>query len=104
MNELIHADIFFFVTTIVVVIFGVGAAVVLYFLILILRDIVAVVKKVRKASDELEQDFENLRTNIKGEGVRVKTVFELALAFLARHIPKARANKKKKENTNTRSE
>jgi len=68
-------------------------AVTFFYIIFILRDVRAVVKKVRKASDELEKDFEDLRVNIKNEGVRVKTVFELVLAFIARQIPKKRGKK-----------
>ncbi len=94
MDELIHADIFFFITAIAVVIISIGMAVVLYFIINILRDVRVVAKKVRKASDELEQDFEVLRSSVKEEGVRVKTIVELVLAFIARQIPKSRVRKK----------
>lgn len=93
MSEIVHADIFFFITAIAVVVISVGAAIALYYAIVILRDVKAVAKKVRKASDELEKDFEDLRVNIKDEGVRVKSVFDLALRFIARHIPKARAKR-----------
>ena len=93
MSEIVHADIFFFITAIAVIVVGIGMAVTFFYIIFILRDVRAVVKKVRKASDELEKDFEDLRVNIKNEGVRVKTVFELVLAFIARQIPKKRGKK-----------
>lgn len=93
MDEIVHADIFFFITSIAVVIIGAGMAVLLALAILIMRDIRAVVQKVRRASDELEQDFEDLRTNVKNEGVRVRTIFDLALGFVARQIPKSRTKK-----------
>lgn len=94
MDELIHADIFFFITAIAVVIISIGMAIALYLVISILRDVQAVATKVRKASDELEQDFEVLRSSVKEEGVRVKTIVELVLAFIARQIPRSRARKK----------
>lgn len=93
MNEIVQADIFFFITAIAVVVVGVGMSIALCYIIFILRDVRAVAKKVRKASDELEKDFEDLRVNIKEEGVRVKTVFDLALRFIARHIPKSRTKR-----------
>ncbi len=97
MTEIIHADIFFFITAIAVIIIGIGGAIALYYAIFILRDMRVVAKKIRKASDELEQDFEDLRANIKTEGVRTRTIFELVLGFIARQIPKLRAEKKAKE-------
>lgn len=93
MSEIVHADIFFFITSIAVIVVGIGMSVFLFFGILIVRDIRAVVQKVRKASDELEKDFEDLRASVKGEGARVKTVFELMLGFIARQIPKSRTKK-----------
>lgn len=90
-----HADIFFFITAIAVIILSAGAAVVLYYVIGILRDVQEIAKKVRKAGDELERDFEDLRATLKQEGVRTKTVFELLLSFIARQIPKARKKKAK---------
>ena len=93
MDQLVHADIFFFITAIAVVIISIGLAIVLYFVIDIVLDVRAVVKKVRKASSELEQDFEVLRSSVKEEGVRVKTIVELVLAFIARQIPKGRKKK-----------
>ena len=99
MTEVVHADIFFFITSVVVIVVGAGLAVATYFVIDILRDVRVVAKKVRKASDELEQDFEDLRSNIKSEGVRVRTVFEMVLGFMARQIPKAKIKRKAKEVT-----
>jgi cell division protein FtsL len=97
MTEVVHADIFFFITAIAVVLVTILFSIALVFAIFILRDIRAVTMKVRKASDELEQDFESLRLQMKNEGVRVKTIFELALGFLKRQIPRARSKKKAKE-------
>jgi hypothetical protein len=97
MDDLIHADIFFFVTTIAVVVVGIGLSVALYYAVGILRDVRAVVQKVRKASNELEQDFEDLRVGVKNESVRVRTLFELVLGFMMRQIPKPRAKREVKK-------
>jgi hypothetical protein len=97
MTEIIHADIFFFITAIAVVVVSIGLLIALYYVIDILRDVRVVMKKVRKASDELEQDFEDLRANIKKEGVVVRTIFELAVRFITRQIPGLRMKKEKKE-------
>lgn len=88
MSELVHADIFFFVTTIAVVILTIGLALFLYYAIRILRDVQAVTKKIRRAGDTLERDFGELRTNLRREGLRTKTAFELVLEFVARKFRK----------------
>lgn len=90
-----HADIFFFITSIAVIIVGIGVTIAVVFCILILRDLRAIVRKVRKASDELEQDFEALRSSVKGEGARVKTVFDLALGFIARQVSRSHTRRKR---------
>jgi hypothetical protein len=96
MTEVVHADIFFFITAIVVLVVGVGAAIIACYVILILRDVRAMVRKVRKASDEIEEDFEALRATIKNEGMRVRSIVELLLGFLLRRASKPRAKKKDK--------
>jgi hypothetical protein len=99
METLIHADIFFFITAIAVAVVGLGMAIALYFIIMILRDVHAVVQKIRKASDELEQDFEDFRATVKHEGVRIKTIVELVRGFIMRQVPKSRVKKKAEDVT-----
>lgn len=82
MSDLIHADIFFFITSISVVVLSLFVAAALYYVVKILRDLQAVSAKIRKASDELEEDFEHLRSAMKGEGLKVKTIFDLFLEFI----------------------
>ena len=96
MTEIVHADIFFFITSLAVIIIGVGLTVVIYYSILILRDVRAILQKVRKTSDELAEDFEEVRAEIKKTGMRVRTIFELALTFLTLRIPKVRPKQKVK--------
>lgn len=93
MSDLVHADIFFFITSISVIVLSLLVAVALFYVVKILRDIQAISAKIRKASDELEQDFESLRSAVKGEGVRVKTIFDLFLEFI---IAKFRGGSRRK--------
>ena len=96
MTEVVHADIFFFITSVAIVLLTAGMLVALYFFIGILRDVRAVANKVRKASDELERDFEHLRFEVKSEGMRVKTVFDVFLGFLQRYMTRAASSAPKR--------
>ena len=96
MSEVVHADIFFFITSVAVCLITAGALVALYFFVGILRDVRAIAAKVRKASDELERDFEHLRGEVKAEGMRVRTVFDIFLGFLQRHMTTAAPKRRKR--------
>ena len=94
MNEILHADIFFLITAIAVIVVGTGLSIALYYVIAILREFREVAKSVRKASDGLEEDFQDLRAGVKNEGRRVKTAFDLALGFIMRRFTRAKPRKK----------
>ena len=96
MSEVVHADIFFFITALAVVLVAGALLVALYFFIGILRDVRAIAAKVRKTSDELERDFERLRLEVKSEGMRVKTVFDIFLGFLQRYMTRAASSAPKR--------
>ncbi len=81
MSDLVHADIFFFITSVAVVLLTVGVLVVLYYVVGIVRDLRAIVAKVRKAGEEVEQDFEALRANLHSEGAKGKALVDLVLGF-----------------------
>jgi len=97
MADVLHADIFFFISSIATVILSILLAIALYYAIRILHDVRNVTEKIRKASDDLEHDFDQLRESVKGEGVRVKTIVELVLGFIARQIPKPRSHRKSRD-------
>lgn len=98
MTEVVHADIFFLITAVAVIVVGVGAAILLYYAILIARDVQAITSKVRKASDELEQDFEELRARVRSEAARAETTFGMLLGLATQYLPTViRARKKKKD-------
>ena len=70
MTQLARADAFFFITTIAVGVLSVFAVVALYYVIRILRDVREVTERVRRASIDLERDFEALRHEVRNEGVQ----------------------------------
>ena len=94
MTEIQHADTFFFITAVAVVLVGTGMLVALYYLTLILRDVHLMVRKVRYASEALEQDFEDVRSTIRNEGERVRMAFEMGLGFITRQFTKSRPKRK----------
>ena len=88
MNQILQTNIFFFITGLAVIVVGAGFAVALYYIVLILRDLQKIVSKINKASNELEQDFEALRSNVKNEGVKVRAMADLVLGFLLSRMKK----------------
>jgi uncharacterized protein YoxC len=86
MSEAIHADIFFFITSTAVIVVTVGVVILLYYLIPIVRDIRAIVAKVRRASDDVERDFQTMRLAIKEEGAKSKALVDLVLGYIARKL------------------
>ncbi|MCE9643983.1 hypothetical protein K8Q93_01935 [Candidatus Parcubacteria bacterium] len=96
MNEILHANIFFLITSIAVIVVGIGLSIALYYVILILREFREVAEKVRKASDGLEEDFQDLRAGVKSEGRKVKSAFDLALGFILQRFARGKPKKKVK--------
>ena len=101
MNDIVHADIFFFISAIGAIVITIGAAITFYYIIGIVRDVRAVTKKVRTASDELERDFYELRSAVKDRGARVKSAFEFFVDFLAQQVPGARRKRKSSPTSET---
>lgn len=69
METLIHADIFFFVTTIAVVLIASLFIVVIIYVVRILNDLHYVSGIVRKETDMLAGDIEDLREEVKRKGI-----------------------------------
>ena len=68
MSTLLHADIFFFVTTIAVIIIAALFIVVIIYIVSILRDLHYISGVVRKETDLLAEDLEEIRDRVKREG------------------------------------
>jgi hypothetical protein len=96
MSDVLHANIFFFITAVSVVVVSGFVVVLLYYCVGIARDVRAIAAKVRKASDELEQDFEALRAQVKTEGVKVRGIIDLLIGFVTYRFG-TRSRKKKSE-------
>jgi hypothetical protein len=69
METLIHADIFFFVTTISVALIASLFIVVIIYVVRILNDFHYISGLVRKESDLLAEDLEEIRQEVKRQGV-----------------------------------
>lgn len=95
MSELVHADIFFFITSTAVILITAGILVLLFYIIPIARDIRAMVASIRKASEDVEKDFEALRANVREEGAKGKALIDLGFGFLMRKLtPRPHRTKK----------
>lgn len=94
MSDILQANIFFFITAISVLVISGFVGVLLYYCIGIARDVRAVAAKVRKASDDLEQDFDVLRAQVKNEGAKLRGVVDLLLGFVTYRFG-TRSRKKK---------
>ena len=86
MNSLLQANIFFFITSVSVVLLTLGLLVIVYYLVGIVRDLRAIVAKVRKAGEGIEQDFEALRMNVREEGTKGKVIVDLVLGFVTQKL------------------
>ena len=72
MESLMKADIFFFVTTIGVIAVTVCLVYALYHLIRILRNVDEISEEVKHESHLVREDIQDLRSNIREEGMKVK--------------------------------
>jgi len=101
MQELVHADIFFFITSFAVLVFTLGMGILFYYLIQIARDVRALITKVKKAGDEIEQDFEALRANLREEGTKGKLLVDLVLTFISTKLKKFTFSRVKKKQSSS---
>ncbi|HVU80275.1 MAG TPA: hypothetical protein VHD37_02840, partial [Candidatus Paceibacterota bacterium] len=79
-----------------VIVLSGGLLVLLFYLIPAARDLRAVAAKVRKAGDEVEKDFEDLRANLRAEGNKGKMLVDVVLGWAghALKVPAARRSRK----------
>lgn len=80
MDSLLKSDLFFFVTTCVVILIGILISVVLIYLVRILSDVKKLSKKVRQEGENIVEDIEGLRENIKKNTIKLSDV--LSFGFL----------------------
>jgi len=101
MTETLQANIFFLITSFAVIIVTAGVVWLLYHVIPIAKDVRAIVAKLRRAGDDLESDFQAVRTDfhalrstVKEEGTKGKAMVDLVLGFLQKKLTPRRTKKK----------
>ncbi|MBY0472926.1 hypothetical protein K2Q00_01400 [Patescibacteria group bacterium] len=98
MNDILHANIFFFISSVSTILIAILVGVILFYIARIMRDISDIVRKINNVSDDLERDFQDLRHEIKNEGVKVRSIIDVALGFFLSRVQK-RATRKPKPAT-----
>lgn len=93
MNDILHANIFFFITSVAVVALAIALLIVLYYVIAILREVRAITASVRKASDNLEQDVERFRQEVKKGGARLVNIANTFVSFAMGRLSKPPARR-----------
>ena len=96
MGTLIQADIFFFITGIFVIFLTVGFGVALVYIIPILKDMRHLSALAREEGDKLAQDIDELRSAVKEEGMKAKSILGYFLALFTR---RKKIGRRKKELT-----
>ena len=74
MDQWYKMDVFFFVTTIAMVVITIVSAIAAVYVIAILKDIKYISQKAKNGTDQLAEDFEELRTNVREEGIKLKNL------------------------------
>ncbi|MBY0293830.1 hypothetical protein K2Q08_00680 [Patescibacteria group bacterium] len=100
MNDILQANIFFFISSVSTILIAALLAVILFYIARIMRDISDVVRKINNVSSDIERDFQDLRHEIKNEGVKVRSIIDVALGFFLSRVQK-RATRKPKPSTET---
>lgn len=88
MNETLHANIFFFITSVAVVAVTLLLVIILWYVLSIVREVRAIAKNVRKASEGLERDINYLRQEVKNGGDKLVSVFNTAVGFFMGRLAK----------------
>ena len=91
MSTLIHADIFFFVTTIAVVVVAAALTVALVYLARVLSDVKKITGEVYEEAVLVRKDIEDLRTDVRREGFRLRRLFD----FFGRLAKRSKTRRKK---------
>ena len=91
MSNILQADIFFFISSIATIIITIILAIAGYYLILIVRDAKYISTKLRNATDDLEEKYQEIRDQVSEEGRRAKYIVEF---FLDKFTAKKRGKSK----------
>ncbi len=75
-NTLVKADIFFFVTTIAVVLLTIILSIIMFYLISILRYVRHISQIAKDQAEEISDDIDDLRSDIKTKGASLASIFD----------------------------
>ena len=89
-ESLLKADIFFFVATFAVVVLTIILSVIMVYLISILRYLKHISKIAKGQAEEISEDINDLRSEIRVKGAGLSSIFD----FLG-HMTRKRTNRKK---------
>ncbi len=94
MSNILQADIFFFISSIATVIITIILSIAGYYIILIVRDARYVAKKLRDATDDLEEKFQEIREQVSEEGRKAKYIVDFFLGrFMGKKKGRSRVQK-----------
>jgi len=85
-------DVFFFIASIAAIILLILLSILLYYLILFVRDLKYISGKARIEAENLAQDLDDLRQNIRNEGFKFRSFLE----FVQNLFKRKRTGTKKK--------
>ena len=89
MNDILHANIFFFITSIAVVVVTIPLFIVLWYLIGVMREVRQIVRKVHRASNELEKDLEHLRREFRAGSSKLASVLNAFVGYALGRLAKS---------------
>ncbi len=91
METLLNANIFFFITTISVILLTGVLVVLLIYLAQVMRNIRDITSQVKKQGEEISKDIDELRSNLKKEGMK----FKHWLDFFSKLVNKSKKKSRK---------
>ena len=106
MNDILHANIFFFITSVAVLAVTFMLIIVLWYVIAILREVRRVAKKVRTASESIEQDIAYVRGEVKSHTEKITSFLGAALGgfFAGAQTKKKRPSPRRRSKSETKPE
>lgn len=96
MNDILHANIFFIITSVVVVVLAVFWAIILWYVIGIVREVRTIARRLSRASENIEKDFNDFRTQVRAGGDKVRSLGLTFFEFIVRKITAGPTRSKKR--------
>ena len=90
MSNLVQSDIFFFITGMSVIMLTAIFAIILVYVAYVMRNLKQILDTAKRETDLIAEDINQLRTNVKEEGMKVKSF----IGFVESIINRKKTNKK----------